>query len=97
MVDKDNLSEKIEVVGFGTQVEFKDKDGNIKMFSATKGEEGIKVKDAREKIQNAQGRLHISLCAKIEGEILLPKKDIKEIYEEIDKIFKEEFGDKLIK
>ena len=57
MNDKEfNLSEKIEVVGFGTDVEFKDKEGNIKIFNATKGEEGIKAKDVKEFIKE-EGRL----------------------------------------
>jgi len=45
------LSNKIEIVGFHTEVIFKDKDGNKKIVNATKGEKGLKVKDVREFIK----------------------------------------------
>ena len=70
-----------------------------KMFETLNetGKNVIWIEDVKEKIQNVQRRLHIFLCSKIEGEILLPKKDIKEIYNKTDKIFLEEFGEKLIR
>ena len=71
--------------------------GNSKAYQKAKKIFLNEKKELEEKIQNARRRLHIFLCSKIEGEILLPKKDIKKIYNEVDKIFKEEFGEKLTK
>jgi len=48
------LIDKKEVVGFHTEVIFKDKDGNKKIVDATKGEEGLKVKDVKEAIKKAE-------------------------------------------
>ena len=51
------LSEKIEVVGFHTEVIFKDKDGNKKIVNATKGEEGLKVKDVKKAVDKLKEEL----------------------------------------
>lgn len=51
MKTKKPLSEKIEVVGFYTEIEYKDKEGNVKMIPATKGEEGLKVKYVAEAVK----------------------------------------------
>ena len=52
----------------------------------------LKEKDVKEKIQNAQRRLKAEAHKKgINGLVVLT-----EIYDFIDKVFKEEFGEKLI-
>ena len=51
MVKEQTLSDNIEIVGFNTEVKFKDNDGNIKIFPASKGEKGLKVKDVKDFIK----------------------------------------------
>jgi len=52
-----SLSDKIEVVGFGKSIEFKDKDGNRLVFSGSKGAKGLKVRDIKKSIKELKGEL----------------------------------------
>jgi len=81
------LSEKIEVVGFHTEVVFKDKDGNKKIVDATKGEAGVKVKDLKEAIKRLkeEWRIKIQRMEIISGEVA-----VFELENIINKIFGEE-------
>ncbi len=79
-----SLSDEIEVVGFRTKIEFKDKDGNIKMVSATRGEDGVKAK----KVKEAVKKLKEVLCRYSED-------DPGEAF--IDKKINQIFGEKLTK
>ena len=56
MEKESSLSKKIETVGFYHEVEFKDKEGNSKLFPATKGEDGLKVKDVKEFLKRLKER-----------------------------------------
>ena len=87
---KKTLSDKIEVVGFSTEVEFKNLQGDKKMFPATKGEEGLKVKDVKEKVQNAQRRTKEVISMEW-------SKGMEHVLNELEEIFKDEFGEEILK